>query len=117
MFDPFITTQLNRCEDSSDELKDSNWSKVREAQRQAGIDDPNITVVPILGLPLSDGVHISVAANLELGQRFAASTLGLVFDPLKTGRPRPMASGRLKSLASRQQVDHSGCVALAHQNL
>lgn len=80
---PFITTQLNRVNhplpEANDKTRDAQWSKVREVQRQIAKQDPNMAIVPTLGLPLSDTIHNSAAGNLELGARYAQTALGMVY--------------------------------------
>jgi hypothetical protein len=68
-----ITVQLNRVYGPNPEGK--NWSRVREAQRQAARRDPLIGVAPAIDLPLTDGIHNSPAGNMALGTRMALIAL------------------------------------------
>ena len=81
---PVITTQLNKTWGGPNEEVDRGWSLMREAQRTMPGRIANLGVVPTVGLPLCDGIHNSTAGNLELGQRYAVTALGMVY-----GRPLP----------------------------
>lgn len=65
---PFYTVQLNRQVDG---ISDEGWSMIREAQRKAAIEIPNVSVLATTNLPISDGIHNSAQANLVLGERLA----------------------------------------------
>jgi sialate O-acetylesterase len=79
---PVITVQLNRVLQPATPQSDRGWSLLREAQRQVPRRLARTAVVPALDLPLSDGIHISPAGNLLLGERLARAALGMAY-----GRP------------------------------
>jgi sialate O-acetylesterase len=75
---PVITVQLNRFYDCLPQ-NELGWSVLREAQRQAAKVIPNVAVIPSLDLGLSDVIHTGAPGNVILGQRFAATALGMVY--------------------------------------
>ena len=82
---PILTVQLNRYYLPPDdgpanwaELEQA-WTLIRETQRQLARVMDQVAVVTTLDLPLSDGIHISPAGNLVLGERLARAALGLVY--------------------------------------
>ncbi|MCX5642791.1 MAG: hypothetical protein NTY10_06160 [Candidatus Omnitrophica bacterium] len=75
----FLTAQLNRVCGFPNEAMDIAWSTVREAQRQAAHSLTGVAVIPTIDLPLSDPIHISPSGNIVLGQRFAATALGMYY--------------------------------------
>lgn len=75
---PVITAQLNRYIDAPG-VNDRWWSMVREAQRQAALQIPNLGVIPTLDLPLSDAIHTSASGNVILGQRFGKAALSMAY--------------------------------------
>jgi sialate O-acetylesterase len=78
---PILTVQLARYLSDRPGLEDLEWSQVREAQRQAALQDARISVTPALDLPLDDTIHIATAGNLTLGARLARCALGAVYAP------------------------------------
>ncbi len=75
---PFVTCQLN-CVAEDANRSGAGWSLIREAQRRLAATEPGVAVVPTLGLPLSDLIHNSPAANLVIGERCARAALGMVY--------------------------------------
>lgn len=68
---PIITVQLNRVAYRGNEAEDRYWGMIREAQRRAAKEIPNVYIVPAIDLPLSDGIHNTASANVNLGERMA----------------------------------------------
>lgn len=76
---PILTAQLGRYNDGAgDAERHRSWSRIREAQRQSARTLPHLALIPALDLPLCDEIHLSAAANVTLGHRFAAEALRLV---------------------------------------
>ena len=73
---PVLTVQINRVYGEPTPAGDLGWALVRDAQRLATRRLENVYVVPTLDLPLSDGIHLSPAANMSLGLRLADVYLG-----------------------------------------
>ncbi len=65
---PFFTCQLNRFVDCREDV---SWGQIREAQRQAALRIPGVTVLPTTNNAMSDGIHNSAGANLLLGEKLA----------------------------------------------
>ncbi|MBP1988444.1 sialate O-acetylesterase [Paenibacillus eucommiae] len=76
---PILTVQLNRYVAQANAISDKCWGKVREAQRQAGQQIPDVYVIPSTDSGLSDAVHISSASNMVLGERLARTALKHVY--------------------------------------
>ncbi|MEI7837616.1 MAG: sialate O-acetylesterase [Planctomycetota bacterium] len=75
---PVLTVQLNRVYCCNSEPVNRDWTILRGAQRRAARDIPATAVVSILDAPLSDGIHISPAGNMAIGERLARAALGMV---------------------------------------
>ena len=75
---PVLTVQLNRVYCCNTEPGNRNWTIVRDAQRRAAREIPGVAVVSIFDAPLSDGIHISPAGNMIIGERLARAALGMV---------------------------------------
>ncbi|OME88081.1 hypothetical protein BK120_01840 [Paenibacillus sp. FSL A5-0031] len=78
---PFVTVQLNRFTNIQEDKEhhDKQWGKVREAQRQAALSIPSVSVIPSLDCPMSDDIHNSPAGNLIIGSRAANIALQVVY--------------------------------------
>ncbi|MDB5106763.1 MAG: hypothetical protein JWP91_4452 [Fibrobacteres bacterium] len=76
---PILTVQLARYRSERPGEEDREWSRVREAQRQAALRDARVFAVPALDLALDDTIHIGTAGNMTLGARLAACALGAVY--------------------------------------
>lgn len=74
---PFHTFQLNRVMSVRPELPDWDawWGKVRDAQRRAAADIPNVFIIPTTDIALSDGIHNKAAGNMLLADRLANQVL------------------------------------------
>jgi hypothetical protein len=80
---PVITAQINRTIGlDRDAPGHAGWEAVREAQRRAAGDAPEVFVLSTLDCGLSDGIHNHAAANVVIGERAARTALGGVY-----GRP------------------------------
>jgi sialate O-acetylesterase len=75
----FLTVQLNRLVSPADEVANRCWGKVREAQRQAAKQIPNVFVIPSTDSTLSDAIHNSSASNMVIGERLAKSALKNIY--------------------------------------
>lgn len=76
---PFLTVQVNRCTQESNETLDRQWGMVREAQRQAWHTIPHVTVVPSTDVALYDFIHNSAQGNLVIGERCARAALAEIY--------------------------------------
>lgn len=65
---PFFTMQLNRQVNG---INDEAWGLVREAQRRAALDIPDVFLLTTTNLSLCDGIHNSAQANVALGEKLA----------------------------------------------
>jgi len=79
--------------------KGRSWEKLREIQRRVVDRIPNIHLVPMIDLDVSDGIHVDYASHKRLGTRMARCALPYV----KKGSPR-QTEIKLKSV----EVDRSG---------
>lgn len=70
---PILTMQINHAADEGDKWR--CWSNVKEAQRQAAQQIPNLSVLPTNDLSLCDRIHNSSASNVVFGQRLALHAL------------------------------------------
>jgi Domain of unknown function (DUF303). len=77
---PILTVQLNRCVAPADETADRCWGRIREAQRQAARQIPNVFIIPATDSTLSDASHNSSASNMVLGERLARVALKNIYD-------------------------------------
>lgn len=88
----FLTVQVNRCYGPMTPEGAEGWGLVREAQRQAARHITGVYVASAQDLPLSDGIHISPAGNMMLGDRLARACLGGVYR-----RPTPYLAPDIES--------------------
>ncbi len=69
---PLFTVQLNRLVTGAPTPEeDRAWGVLREAQRQAARQIPNVYVIPSTDGRLSDFVHNNASSNLAIGERLA----------------------------------------------
>lgn len=72
---PILTAQLARFTDAEgDALRNRSWTRMREIQRVLAAE-LGAPIVPTIDLPLCDEIHVSAAANLLVGERFAQVAL------------------------------------------
>lgn len=90
---PVLTAQLCRYTAPVPPAMHENWTRLRQAQREAAARLSRVWLIPTLDLPLSDEIHISTAGNVQLGQRFADGALRWVY-----GRDLPPAAVELVEL-------------------
>lgn len=76
---PFITVQLNRCMNPSNEHLDRQWGITREAQRAAWHSLDRVVLVPANDLAMYDFIHNSAQGNLVVGERCALAALDLCY--------------------------------------
>ncbi|HEY0828101.1 MAG TPA: sialate O-acetylesterase [Bacilli bacterium] len=84
---PVLTVQLNRYTAVQDTPAHSqpnspiisSWGTLRETQRKAALEIPNVYVIPALDCPLSDEIHNSPAGNMLIGERLAKIALAEVY--------------------------------------
>lgn len=69
---PVVLVQIGDLGSNVLNVVPANWTALQTIQ--AGTSIPNVTVVSAAGLPLmSDGQHLTAAAQVELGRRIAAA--------------------------------------------
>ncbi len=76
---PFVTCQLNKFVALYDGEADHCFGKVKDAQRRAAHEIPNVFVTVSHDLPLVDFVHNNGVANEELGHRMGWLALESVY--------------------------------------
>lgn len=79
---PILTVQLNKavCLKNKDTNQNgANWSVVREAQRRAMHEIPNVYMVPSIDLMVCDGIHNSSMSNMVIGERVANIALKYLY--------------------------------------
>jgi hypothetical protein len=78
---PVLTVQLNRYTGGTlDQVElNQSWGILREAQRQAANNIPNVYVIPATDCPLSDVIHNSPAGNQLIGERMARQALSQLY--------------------------------------
>lgn len=67
---PIATCQINRHA-WMEEDREQRWGRVREAQRQAAIQIPDVYIVPTIDLTTCDGIHNTSASSVVVGERLA----------------------------------------------
>jgi sialate O-acetylesterase len=82
-----------------DLIKGRSWEKLREIQRLVVARIPNMHLVPLIDLDVSDGIHVDYASQKRLGARMARCALPYA----KKGSPK-QSEIKLKSV----EVDKSG---------
>jgi sialate O-acetylesterase len=93
---PFITVQICKyVAGEPDESADLAWSIVREAQRQAALQIPGVTVIPTMDCILSDAIHISAVSNMALGERAARLALARLYGKRAAADAPEIASAKL----------------------
>lgn len=91
---PFFTFQLSRyLVPPISREEDENWSKIREAQRQAAHRIPGVYVLPAIDGNLSDMIHNSGGFNLVLGDRLARQVLSKCYGVQKAFCDAPDLAG------------------------
>lgn len=83
---PFLTVQLNRVVNESEE-HDRYWGLLRDAQRRAAAEMDGVYVVPAIDGSLSDGIHNDSPTNVVIGERLADVALYKIYG--KVGRTAP----------------------------
>ena len=76
---PILTVQLNRWMGTGTGEQDIWWGMIREAQRKAMLECPDVFTIPSLDLPVTDGIHNSSGANVMIGERLANVALKSVY--------------------------------------
>lgn len=77
---PILTAQLGRfAEAGGDVERNLSWTLLREAQRQAALRLPGVSLIPAIDLPMSDEIHVSAVGNTVLGRRFADVALSALY--------------------------------------
>lgn len=88
---PIITAQLNTYD--SHRPCAAAWTALREAQRSLARALPGIALVPTVDTALGDEIHNNAAANLAIGERFAATALALAYgQPVAAAWPEVVAA-------------------------
>lgn len=110
-----LTVQLNRVTVQPTPEAEQGWSAIREAQRQAARQLPNVAVVPTFDLTLTDTIHISSEGNLVLGERLANAALGMVhckavsYMAPDAESARLLKSGRAIEISFTNVTNRIGC--------
>ena len=79
---PILTAQLNKitCTKDVDVVQyGRNWAALREQQRRAMNELPQVYMIPTIDLPVCDGIHNGVCSNIVIGERMANLALGKVY--------------------------------------
>lgn len=79
---PILTAQLNKitCTKEADTVRyGQNWAALREQQRRAMNELPQVYMIPTIDLPVCDGIHNAVGTNIVIGERMANLALGKVY--------------------------------------
>lgn len=71
---PIVTCQINRHA-WKEEDRERRWGLVREAQRQAALQIPDVYVIPTMDMPTCDGIHNTSASCITVGERLANTML------------------------------------------
>ena len=92
---PLLTVQLNRWAGDGEGVEsDREWGTIRDAQRLAALTLPNVSIVPALDLPMSDGIHDGSAANVVIGQRLADTALQEIYHKVGQCAPSILSAER-----------------------
>ncbi|MCQ2485077.1 MAG: sialate O-acetylesterase [Clostridia bacterium] len=67
---PIATCQINRHAWNLED-RERRWGMVREAQRQAALQIPDVYIVPTTDCTSSDGIHNNSASSVVVGERLA----------------------------------------------
>lgn len=67
---PIVTCQINRHAWKGED-RERRWGLVREAQRQAALQIPDVYVIPTMDMPSCDGIHNTSGACVTVGERLA----------------------------------------------
>ncbi|MFW6119964.1 MAG: sialate O-acetylesterase [Petrotogales bacterium] len=78
---PFFTVQLNRfvAEMEPWGMDDECWAIVRNAQRIAVNEIPDVYIIPSIDVPLSDNIHNSSYGNMIIGDRLARMVIEKIY--------------------------------------
>lgn len=79
---PILTVQLNKtvCTKNSDLWQAGyGFSVIREAQRRAMHEIPDLYMVPSIDLMVCDGIHNSAMSNMVIGERVANTALKYLY--------------------------------------
>lgn len=79
---PILTVQLNKVvciKEADTTLEGYKLSIVREAQRRAMHEIPNVFMVPSIDLMVCDGIHNAAMSNLVIGERVANVALRYIY--------------------------------------
>ncbi len=113
---PVLTVQLNRFAGGSMAFnstppppppeKNKGWGLVRDAQRRAALEIPDVYVVPSLDLAVCDGIHNNATSQVIIGERLANTALSALYGKL----------GQLAPLPYGAELREDGLVFLRIQN-
>lgn len=70
-------TQIGRCVADVNDPANEWWSRIREEQRILSLSTNRLALVPTVDLELDEGVHLSGAAQHEVGRRAAEAAFAL----------------------------------------
>lgn len=90
---PFLTCQLNRCLDSTEDVC---WSRVRQAQLEAALTIRKVFVVSTVDLRLAaDGIHNDSSSVIMLGERLARAAMAWIYGKGVFVQPYPVSAERV----------------------
>src|SRR5918993_120053 len=85
---PIVVAQLPGYGARSDQPSNSDWARLREAQRLAALDDPHMGLAVLIDLGLSYDIH--PAHKEEVGERLATEMLRLAYGRDVLPAPSPV---------------------------
>ena len=101
-----VTVQLNRSNQPLPyEARDRRWGMVREAQRRAAREIPNLIVVPASDLSCTDWIHNSSGSNVILGERMAHAALKAFYDQAGMSAPDIVRAVRVDATHVRMEFE------------
>lgn len=90
---PVVQVQLARVVNVSKAVQDPLWSDIREQQRRLSESIPHLHTVSTIGKTLDEAIHISAAAQQELGDEAAEAMANLLYGDESGFLPPPTFTG------------------------
>ena len=88
-----VQVQLARVVNVSKAVQDPLWSDIREQQRRLSESIPHLHTVSTIGKTLDEAIHISAAAQQELGDEAAEAMANLLYGDESGFLPPPTFTG------------------------
>lgn len=79
---PILTVQLNKMTCTGNKNTEDigrEWARIREAQRRAMNEIPNVFMTPSIDCPVCDGIHNASPSNMAIGERIANLALKYIY--------------------------------------